>query len=402
MEKSHIGLYYPYMHFRDENWLKAAALYWDQINRIVPDEMKGHTDDSATVERLKGELDLIHEINPTWEAEQIAVPFCQALIRSEDQLRKKYSVANKDSWKSDYTALRKSQSQPLPKKFDTRLAYVQTGKMDKTIRDYLVDEKLAILLDNFEFDKQWLGMHPDIADAYMTGLARTMGSNGQMHPLTDRSRNQAAIAELTIDDIVALYLLDSEEDGKVTEVESLSSDDLRNTYVQMAFKVVLPKDLSQVSVEKIIALRKGEYTTAFRAFQSKISDVVSEERTKRMDAIKNQDSRRAHVENDFTREIKEPFEELEKKMEDLVGKGNTVSTVLNVVVQLVQASAKGMLAMGSKAIGLSEKFEAQHQKRKDRLLHSPEGYLLHIKEELEPASSMRKVVRRWRKFLSGV
>ncbi len=23
-----MGLYYPYVHFRDERWLKLAALYW--------------------------------------------------------------------------------------------------------------------------------------------------------------------------------------------------------------------------------------------------------------------------------------------------------------------------------------------------------------------------------------
>jgi hypothetical protein len=31
-----IGLYYPYVHFRDEQWLKAAALYWPGLARVVP------------------------------------------------------------------------------------------------------------------------------------------------------------------------------------------------------------------------------------------------------------------------------------------------------------------------------------------------------------------------------
>ncbi|MFC7266507.1 hypothetical protein [Streptomyces lutosisoli] len=30
-----IGLYYPYVNFRDERWLKTAALYWPQMARIV-------------------------------------------------------------------------------------------------------------------------------------------------------------------------------------------------------------------------------------------------------------------------------------------------------------------------------------------------------------------------------
>src|SRR2546430_11603576 len=29
-------LYYPFIHFRDEGWLKLTALYWDGMRRIVP------------------------------------------------------------------------------------------------------------------------------------------------------------------------------------------------------------------------------------------------------------------------------------------------------------------------------------------------------------------------------
>jgi len=29
-------LYYPFIHFRDEGWLKLSALYWDDVTRIVP------------------------------------------------------------------------------------------------------------------------------------------------------------------------------------------------------------------------------------------------------------------------------------------------------------------------------------------------------------------------------
>lgn len=30
------ALYYPHINFKDENWLKLAALYYDGIDRIVP------------------------------------------------------------------------------------------------------------------------------------------------------------------------------------------------------------------------------------------------------------------------------------------------------------------------------------------------------------------------------
>ena len=33
---SYVGLYYPFIDFRDEGWLKLTALYWDSLRRIVP------------------------------------------------------------------------------------------------------------------------------------------------------------------------------------------------------------------------------------------------------------------------------------------------------------------------------------------------------------------------------
>ena len=31
-----IGLYHPFIHFKDDDWLKLSALYWDRMARIVP------------------------------------------------------------------------------------------------------------------------------------------------------------------------------------------------------------------------------------------------------------------------------------------------------------------------------------------------------------------------------
>jgi hypothetical protein len=36
LEVRKIALYYPYIHIRDDNWLKAAALYWPRIARLAP------------------------------------------------------------------------------------------------------------------------------------------------------------------------------------------------------------------------------------------------------------------------------------------------------------------------------------------------------------------------------
>ena len=30
------GLYFPFVHIRDDDWLKMAVLYWPSVRRLVP------------------------------------------------------------------------------------------------------------------------------------------------------------------------------------------------------------------------------------------------------------------------------------------------------------------------------------------------------------------------------
>src|SRR5687767_2903348 len=48
---TYIGLYHPFMHFRDDGWVKLASLYWDKMARIVPPDHP--TEDSEVVKRFK-------------------------------------------------------------------------------------------------------------------------------------------------------------------------------------------------------------------------------------------------------------------------------------------------------------------------------------------------------------
>jgi len=48
---NYIGLYYPFIHFKDEQWLKLSALYWDKMARIVPKDYDKK--DSPTVKNSR-------------------------------------------------------------------------------------------------------------------------------------------------------------------------------------------------------------------------------------------------------------------------------------------------------------------------------------------------------------
>src|SRR6266581_2878798 len=83
------GLYYPYFHFRDERWLKTAALYWPKIVRIVPEGYQ--TRDSETVRSLEG--DFIVRQPPGYSVDAIAPMFLDLVAKHGDELRAYFNRA---------------------------------------------------------------------------------------------------------------------------------------------------------------------------------------------------------------------------------------------------------------------------------------------------------------------
>ena len=79
------GLYYPYIHFRDDNWLKLSALYWPAMARMVPNGYP--TEDSHTVRVLREELAFVIDVQPGPAADSTADLFIRLLERHGPELR---------------------------------------------------------------------------------------------------------------------------------------------------------------------------------------------------------------------------------------------------------------------------------------------------------------------------
>ena len=86
---SNIGLYYPFIEFQDDAWVKLTALYLDKLGRIALPEYTIR--DSDTVERLKGDLDFIKDFKPTdEETEHISDRFLDLLREHGQELKDHY------------------------------------------------------------------------------------------------------------------------------------------------------------------------------------------------------------------------------------------------------------------------------------------------------------------------
>jgi hypothetical protein len=85
---TYVGLYYPLIHFKDENWLKLTALYWDRMGRIVPRGFQPR--DTDTVRQLE-EHGYVLAFRPdepaTLEAKK---PFMDLIVHHGAALRERY------------------------------------------------------------------------------------------------------------------------------------------------------------------------------------------------------------------------------------------------------------------------------------------------------------------------
>ncbi|HEY3283397.1 MAG TPA: hypothetical protein VGN26_14100, partial [Armatimonadota bacterium] len=85
------GLYYPYLHFQDDNWLKLAALYMDDLGRIVPSSYATH--DSNVVQKLRGEAGFVRDHSPdAGEVDAVSRPFVEMVEAFGDELRDRFGL----------------------------------------------------------------------------------------------------------------------------------------------------------------------------------------------------------------------------------------------------------------------------------------------------------------------
>jgi hypothetical protein len=87
---SEIALYYPYIHFQHDAWLKEAVLYWDKVSRIVPEGYAHKLHDSDVVKTLKAEGDIIVDRTPAYETVQAVSEELLAVINQHGDALQAY------------------------------------------------------------------------------------------------------------------------------------------------------------------------------------------------------------------------------------------------------------------------------------------------------------------------
>jgi hypothetical protein len=405
-----IGLYHPFIHFRNDDWLKFSALYWDRMARIVPPSYWGDrgttalAKDSSVTRALIDELNYVVNVQPVVDY-PVSDQFAKLLTAHAVELRKHYDVRNADSWPFDRVTANYARWR------DPHLAYVNAVKLDPDFALQLQQEHLAV--QHNEGREVWFGMHPRLAAVYMAALAEDIAGVNRFTPATEETIDHVAALGWGLDRLAAALLGSrallgeerSQRQGEINEDDSSWVDpEVPAALALLAIKTIVPKDPGSLTVDKVVKIRKQFGPELFR-FQKFMDEFASERLSDLNEQEADPNAVRAHLEVAYENEIKPIVSDLKSALR---GRGvDTVEAALGTSIAMPPALSAipvdNPLAYGAATVlslvpVLRSKRLAAQQAYRD----APVGYLFRLEEELQPHTLIERMGYRIRSFVMGV
>ena len=390
MTQETFGLYYPYIHFQDQDWLHRAALYWDKMGRIVPDLDDVNAEDTDLVRALKYEVGFVEDLRPRKETDKVGSKFLTLLKTYEGQLRSHYGT---HKWEH---RLEKQGTDWNRKHEDEIVEQVYAEKMSEGLRQSLVDTDLAYAPKHRDF----VLMHRTLADVYMTVLANAMAKK-QYEPTTDNVINHYAVMGNSIEHIKHALLPSTTIREEKTELPQPSLSKV----AMFALKMNVPTNTDGQSVKKIvkkIVKFRRTHGESVQEFRADVAKFARNQRLLRL-MIHNQEEFQNELEAAYNEKVQQKLENVNKMIKDVwnetavgmlcVSPTALITKGLPAVIGAVEpiSTTIGALALGTALV-------LRKNERDLKAKIGPEAYLLHAREYFEPASRSKRIKRWSRRF----
>ncbi|WP_330301576.1 MULTISPECIES: DUF6236 family protein [unclassified Streptomyces] len=408
----HIGLYYPFIHFRDERWLKTAALYWRELARVVPDGYR--LSDSRTARVLREELGFIKPVDPAEPARQVAPMFLEVLTRHAEALHTAgYGVS--PAW-DDWDGRTRNPFDPVaPRSFGhgsrhthgTRperpgVAAAYWEEFTPELRAALMDSGLATDVrrgPGFRGRRsltngRWMAMDAGLAWVYTCAFVEVLARQGRYTPTTDQPDAHLASAGWDADRVAETLL------GTTGTAMSAQPDNFADAVGLLAVRLAVPAGLDNVPVEKIVKLREN-HRDEFAAFNAAVSQTVDELRQE-LAGVTLAVARESYVQMAVEQRFDAPLSALRDAMKaqgigTVYGLANVKFEMPSVVSAFGPAVVGGFVGqpMAGTAVGAAlAVVGARHtHKQQVKVLKAgnPAAYLLSVQRGLQPRSLLRKI-----------
>jgi hypothetical protein len=390
-----VALYYPYINFRDERWLKLAVLYWDVIHRIT----------ASQADRLDPPMYWTSQPNDMRELEHAGVvrPYVPVVEQAPqnalwrdfiahhgDDLAKRYAL-DLDAREELPDTSTDASGYLAPARRKRGVGWLLAGKMDQELFDDFVDAGLA--RDGSEVNAPgWRAFDERVLDAYMTTLANEVFAAQHVETVTDvpghfrrfKENSEAALVEALLSGSPAASSLASSSDGLVA--------------MTLAVEAVSPAGIEGFSMGAILGLRRDsrDARRAFKLGTAALVKQIAERRAKSpggvLDPRDLAELREQHID--------EPLKELKRAF--ATSHGQAVMSVLTLQNPLaagtVGASVATAAGLGNPiigavgiALGMFQIFTGAKQKRKE-LAKSPLAWLLDVEAKVDAKQALDAVV----------
>ncbi|MFA3842585.1 DUF6236 family protein [Streptomyces aureus] len=374
-----------HLHVQDDAWLKAAALYWPNIGRIVPRDYP--IQESRTAEILNGELGLMVNVSPDWHGDEIGLEFLEFVERRLYDLRARFPVPPRTVRDAPFHRVPGTPARHLVEWVDL------DNKGILVAEDTLVEAGLAVPAYD-EHGRRWLGMHPGLAAVYLTALAQRVADDNQAQLVTDQPDNLSDWQGWTTE-AIAGELLDGPTSGALRRH---SADEVAAMYAVLAVQTVVPASLENVPVKKIVAARRTLHAEfdAFRAHLESLTDEFT-----RLAETDDPGILAARLEILANRHVRLPLADLRRGLRS-VGLQPVQATmgIKSIKLPVLPAAAVAALAIPDTAaqagllgaLILSSAVQARTTAR--QLRSTAAGYLLGLHRHVHPYSTVDRVLLR--------
>ncbi|MCD4784880.1 MAG: DUF6236 family protein [Candidatus Eremiobacteraeota bacterium] len=205
------ALYYPYIYFQDINWLKAMALFYDRIYRIVPPQME--VDDREEIKPFHSDHKIFCEISPIPYSEEASRMFLEKMR----------------NWKAA------SLHFAGEKHIDIHLSKISkdVGNLFKEL--------------GYKTSDYWVNLPERIASNYMLYLATVISEKNKLSLLTDKLAPWTA---------TNYFIYDGQFDEFSLDINSVSESNNPLYFFTFVLHELIPANISDIPISSILEFRK--------------------------------------------------------------------------------------------------------------------------------------------------
>lgn len=425
------GLYYPVYGFESERWLKAAALYWPSLVRLLPEPLP--IAETVTATKLANDLGFITQRPPGDSVDAVADRLLRLVVNHGDALRARLGLA--PEVRRQLAPVGSGEQVPLT--WDEFVLFETVGlshfaKVHPAVREALIECGLAVWptrpiagilqaagrpalrtvdggfvpLGDPRADlgpsTTWIAMHDELVVLLGSIVAADFARENRLEPVTYWDSALAQAQEWTSDQLAAILL-----GHAVGQRLTRPSGEVAQRIGLLAVELVVPAGLDDLPIEKIIEIRQ-RYGAEFLAFRHEVDQAASE--LEGLADIRDETVLDLYLRDVVTDRFVKPTQELRRILSGM--RLDSATAAINVKTELpagtllsAAAYVTGhpfVAATSAAALGLLVAHRGYARQRSSALQASPSAsFLLHTRETIHPQGLVEQTISRLQNVAGG-